>query len=450
MEPSPAAGVLALVSRGPTLAVIALALATTVGAVVFHAYSGPHQDAAYTRPAPPAPIGVFRDGGVPRRDPAIEQALARELPQFVARLVAGGETEAARAQRIAELREHRAFAAHGPVLTGAWRAMIDALDDWWRASSTSRAAGAANELRARTDVVSDQLAAAELGYYIDPEIVSDHPRRRPGIFTYRIDEVAFVRSNEERVRVLTVRRLDSLDAGATVLGLTTEELADPVVLLDAVEAKVETQIVPILAGRSFPVADDGWARSPRGRAAADAAGNAIRRELMAALYEDVQSSELATATCRKLLVRSVRRHEAQHRLDQERGLGYPEALAKRIGEKKHAPFAVRARFELSAYLSQIASDTWTPQLTLANLARHGFRRGQRSEEAFVAVIVIEGMARRLGVLSLSPLVRRGEIDRDQLATLLMALSTRTTVELRSAAAGLWSELFGEPLVRLYD
>ncbi|MBS1124242.1 MAG: hypothetical protein H6Q90_6470, partial [Deltaproteobacteria bacterium] len=60
------------------------------------------------------------------------------------------------------------------------------------------------------------------------------------------------------------------------------------------------------------------------------------------------------------------------------------------------------------------------------------------------------MARRLGVLSLSPLVRRGEIDRDQLATLLMALSTRTTVELRSAAAGLWSELFGEPLVRLYD
>nr|MBA3501752.1 hypothetical protein [Deltaproteobacteria bacterium] len=121
-----------------------------------------------------------------------------------------------------------------------------------------------------------------------------------------------------------------------------------------------------------------------------------------------------------------------------------------IGEKKQAPFAIRARFELSAYLSQIASDTWTPQLTLANLARHGFRRGQRTEEAFVAVVVIEGMARRMGVITPSPLIRRGDIDRDQLAMLLSALTTRTTVELRSAAAGLWAELFGEPLVRLYD
>nr|MBA3454159.1 hypothetical protein [Deltaproteobacteria bacterium] len=289
-------------SRGPTLAVIALAVVTTVGAVVFHAYSGPHSEDAYTRPVAPAPVGVFRDGGVPRRDPAIEQALSRELPRFVAGLVAGGSTEATRAQRIAELREHRAFAGHGPALTGAWRAMIDALDDWWRVSSGSRASGAANELRARIDVVSDQLAAAQLGYYIDPEIVSDHPRRRSGIFTYRIDEVAFVRTNEDRVRVLTVRRLDPLDAGAVVLGLTTEELADPVVLLDAVEAKVETQIVPVLAGRWFPMGDDGWAHSPRGRALADAASRAIRRELMAALYDDVQSLELATAKCRKLLV----------------------------------------------------------------------------------------------------------------------------------------------------
>ncbi len=437
-------------SRGPTLAVVALALATTVGAGVFHAYSGPHHDAVYTRPVSPAPVGVFRDGGVPRRDPAIEQALARELPEFVATLVAGGTSEAARAQRFAELREHRAFAAHGPALTGAWRAMIEALDDWWRVSSSSNAGDAANDLRARIDVVSDQMAAAQLGYYIDPEIVSDHPRRRSGIFTYRIDEVAFVRTNADRVRVLTVRQLGPRSAGAAMLGLTTEELSDPVVLLDSIETKVETQIVPILAGRLFPLGDDDWAYRPRGRALAEAAARGIRRELLAALYDDVQSSELATAKCRKLLVDSVRRHEAQHRLDQDRGLAYPEALAKRIGEKKQAPFAVRARFELSAYLSQIASDTWTPQLTIANLARHGFRRGQRTEEAFVAVMVIEGMARRLGVTPTSPLVRRGDIDRDQLAMLLTALTTRTTVELRSAAAGLWADLFGAPLVRLYD
>lgn len=437
-------------SRGPTLAVVALAVVTTVGAVVFHAYSGPHGDEPYTRPAPPAPVGVFRDGGVPRRDPEIEKALASELPALVGSLVAGGGTEASRTSRMAALREHAAFAGHGPVLAGAWRSMIEALDDWWRVSSTGKAREAANLLRARIDIVSDQLAVVQLGYYIDPEIVSDHPRRRPGIFTYRIDEIAFVRSNQNRVRVLTVRQLDSQNAGAPVLGLTTEELEDPVVLLDAVEAKVEMQIVPILAGRWFPVADDGWSRSQRGRAVAEATGNAIRRELMAALYDDVQSAELATAKCKQLLVNSVRRHEAQHRLDQERGLAYPAELAKKIGEKKNAPFAIRARFELSAYLSQIASDTWTPQLTLANLARHGFRRGQRAEEAFVAVMVIEGMARRLGIVAPGPVIKRGDIDRDQLASLLIQLTGRTTVELRSAAAGLWAELFGEPLVRLYD
>lgn len=421
-----------------------------VGAVTFHAYSGTQGAAAYTRPVPPAPIGVFRDGGVPRRDPAIEKVLSSELPALVQGLLAGGSDEATRARRIAELREHRAFSAHGPALTGAWRDMIDSIDRWWRISSSEEAREGANELRARVDVVSDQLAAAQLGYYIDPEIVSDHPRRRPGIFTYRIEEVRFVRTNEDRVRVLTARRLDTQDAGATVLGMTNEELDDPVVLLDAVETKVATQIVPILAGQDFPVADDGWARTPRGRTAAAAAGAAIRRELMAALYDDVASSELATARCRALLVDSVRRHEAQHRLDQGRGLAYPATLATRIGEKKQAPFAIRARFELSAYLSQIASDTWLPQLTLANLARHGFRRGQRTEEAFVAVIVIEGVARRLGITAGGALIRRGEIDRDRLAGLLVSLSSRTTVELRSAAAALWAELYGEPLVRLYD
>jgi hypothetical protein len=438
------------VSRGPTLAVVTLAVVTIVGAVTFHAYSGTQGEAAYTRPVPPAPVGVFRDGGVPRRDPAIENVLSIELPAFVQSLLAGGSDEATRARRIAELREHRALAAHGPALIGAWRDMIDSLDRWWRVSSSKAAGEGANELRARVDVVSDQLAAAQLGYYIDPEIVSDHPRRRPGIFTYRIEEIRFVRTNHDRVRVLTARRLDTQDAGALVLGMTTEELDDPVVLLDAVEAKVVTQIVPILAGREFPVADDGWAHSPRGRAVAEAAGNAIRRELMAALYDDVASSERATARCRSLLVDSVRRHEAQHRLDQGRGLAYPAALATRIGEKKQAPFAIRARFELSAYLSQIASDTWVPQLTLANLARHGFRRAQRTEEAFVALLVVEGIARRLGITAGGSMIRKGEIDRDRLATLLIALSSRTTVELRSAATALWAELFGEPLVRLYD
>jgi hypothetical protein len=105
----------------------------------------------------------------------------------------------------------------------------------------------------------------------------------------------------------------------------------------------------------------------------------------------------------------------------------------------------------SAWISQIASDTWLPQLTLWNLARHGFRRTTaRRAESYVDVVVIESMARELGISPSGPIVHGGEIDRDRLARLVIPLSRRTTVELRSAAAALWRDLYGAPLVRLYD
>jgi hypothetical protein len=47
-------------------------------------------------------------------------------------------------------------------------------------------------------------------------------------------------------------------------------------------------------------------------------------------------------------------------------------------------------------------------------------------------------------------VTRGAIDRERLAALVEPLAARSTVELRSAAAGLWAELFGERLPRIVD
>ena len=44
----------------------------------------------------------------------------------------------------------------------------------------------------------------------------------------------------------------------------------------------------------------------------------------------------------------------------------------------------------------------------------------------------------------------GKLDRDRLAELVAPLASKTTIELRSAAARLWRELFREPLVRLVD
>lgn len=433
---------------------VALATATTVAAATAYVVKGP-PSTAYERPAPPAPVGVFKDGGVPQRDPAIERALGEQLPALVATSAAlahdTAPDERRRATLLAQLRADPAMTMHGPAIAGAWQNALDALEAWLPVAPPNPAWGEVSaDLRARLDLLSDALAHEQLGYYVDPEMLGDHPRRRSGIHAYRIETIGFVRANDAKVRVIDVRRLGGPDGGGAMLGLTSEELETPVVLLDAIDHKVQSQLMPILGGAPFALGDDAWS-SRRGRALSVAAGGAIRRELLAALYTDAQSADKAMTRTRQLVATSVRHHEAQHDLDKGGALAHPLPLARILSERKNEPFAVRARYELSAYLSQIASDTWLPQLTLWSLARHAFRRGgPRVEEQFVAVVAVEAMARQLGIASPGPVVHGGEIDRDRLAALLAPMTGRTTVELRSAAAAAWAELFEEPLARLYD
>jgi len=428
-----------------TIAAALAALALVVGVLgasmgVVSASAGP-----FERPPPPPPVGVFHDGGEPARDAAIEQALATELPALVR---AGA---ARRPEAVAALRDHAAFTRHGEALRAAWRGLIGCLDRWLDLDEDR--AGyrqTAHELHARAIALSDQLAAAQLGYFLDATLLPEHGRRPPGLSTYRIEDVSFVRSNTERIRVLGLRRIDQRDDVAA-LGMTNDELDDPVVLLGQVDEKVRYQILPILAGAEFPIGDDSWVDSRRGRYLARTAASAIRRELTAALGADVESVERATTRCRRIVAASVGRHEAQHGLDHARELRHPQPLVAVLGRSSRE-FALRARLELSAYTSQIASDTWLPQLVLWNLARHAFRGIYAgNEESYVAVVILEGLARRFGAAPTGPIIRDGgEVDRDRLAALVAPLSEVGTLELRSAAAALWAELFGEPLVRIYD
>ncbi len=441
----PIATILAAIVTGT----FALALA---GFVVRNVLS-PGPPGAYHRPAAPAATGAFADGGAPARDPAIEAVLAGELPELVATsyAVTGHALihERERARRIASLRESPAFASHGAGLAAAWRGLADGLDTWMELDAGSPGARpAALELRAHIDAVSDQLAAAGLGYYLDPEL-GDRGRKRLGIFTYRVEDVAFVRAARERVRVLGLRRLDHLDLALPVLGMKMEELGDPVVLLDQIDDKVTQQIIPVLAGIPYDLGDPMWSHG-RGRPAAAAASAAIRRELVIALGSDVEELDRATARTRKLVTASVRHHEAQHGLDEASGLAYPAALANYLHQDAGGATAIRARFELSAYLSQIAADVWLPQLALWNLARHAFRDSRlHSEESYVAVVVIEALARRLH-LDVHPAVHDGLVDRDRLATLIAPIAALSTAELRSTAAAAWAELFDGKLARIVD
>ena len=88
-----------------------------------------------------------------------------------------------------------------------------------------------------------------------------------------------------------------------------------------------------------------------------------------------------------------------------------------------------------------------PQLALWNLtsqALHGQRWG--NAEAYVAVVVIEGLARGTH----GPVVHGGSLDRARLAQLARPLADLSDEDLRAAARALWSDLYGEPVARMVD
>jgi hypothetical protein len=433
-------------SRVPIASIVAgmlvLTMATAAAATVMGASEPAPAASSFVRPSPPAAIGAYRDGGVPVRDPAIEAAL------------------------VGRVAEPPALSSH-PAVATAWRGMIESLARF-DAVTDDPFHEATGDLRAHVQAVSDQLAAAGLGYFLDLEVAST---RGATIAAYRVDKVTFVRAGSDRVRVLDLRRLGA-EASRPLLGMKPEGMNDPVAMLDQIDEHVKTQLVPVLQGAPYTLTDDAWARTSRGRAAASAAGQAIRRELAAAGADGGAASrppaagslsgigtgalERAHTRIGKLVLASVRHHEAQHGIEQEHVPDHPAVLAAFVGPVRDSngrtnAMAVRSRNELSAYASQIASDMWLPQVALWNMSRHAFRSSRRgSPESYAAVIIIEGLARQLDVPSRGPVFHGGEIDRDRLAALVGPLAAKPTIELRSAAARLWAELFGEPLVRLVD
>jgi hypothetical protein len=144
----------------------------------------------------------------------------------------------------------------------------------------------------------------------------------------------------------------------------------------------------------------------------------------------------------------VRRHEARHAIDNDRDtpLRYPAALAAHVPDDG-GELAQRARAELAGYLSQIGNEPAVPQFALWNLASLALSRARwPSAESYVGVVVIEGLARQLGMAPSRPLVVRGQLDRQRLAT----LAAQSGEKLRAAARKLWIELYGEPMLPIVD
>jgi hypothetical protein len=158
-----------------------------------------------------------------------------------------------------------------------------------------------------------------------------------------------------------------------------------------------------------------------------------------------------------LVTASVRRHEAQHAFDYDRDTEprYPEPLAKLLGPShdtagEEVAIVRAARHELSAYLSQIANDPVTPQASLWHLGKQVFTRDRwGTGEFYAGIIVLEGLARQLGVEIACCTFRRG-LDRERMAKLATAIAKAPADKLHAAANALWSELYGEPVTKIVD
>ncbi|MBA3501925.1 MAG: hypothetical protein H0T65_16285, partial [Deltaproteobacteria bacterium] len=161
--------------------------------------------------------------------------------------------------------------------------------------------------------------------------------------------------------------------------------------------------------------------------------------------------------CHQLVAATIRRHEAQHGLDDERAepLHYPKSLEVLLGPAEASPgvprrSVERARHELSAYTSQLANDPTTPQFSLWNVAQFAFSEGSwGTPESYAAVLLIEGTARHLGIAG-EPVIHDRRIDRARLAKLALPLAAVAPARLQEAARAAWLDLFREPIVPIVD
>ncbi len=459
--PAPSRVPVATILAGALVALAALLLVWI--AVAVRAPSHP------VRPQPPLVTGAFFHGGTPARDRELESFLVSELTDLVVETDAdrhGSREGAPRSKHVAELRDAPIIRARGPALAAAWRALIDTLDRWADAPSRGRTVRAIEaELGRRALGVSEQLAALGVGLYLQGDVMIDPDGGRGSrplqfqrgvahavVFVFAVERVVFVRAGGEPRRVLELRRLDGLNLRHTLLGRQGAEHGDPVVLLDEVDELAATHVLPTLRGHAYPLGDSGWRSTIYGRGPAFLAGEAVRRELVAALGPDATDPDRARARVTRILAASVGRHEARHAIDADRDtpLRYPAALAAYLPEDG-GELAARARAELAAYLSQIGNEPVVPQLALWNLASLAFNRERwRTAEAYAGVVVIAGLARQLGIAAPGPLVVTGRLDRQRLVALAQPLAAQSSEKLRAAARKLWIELYGEPMLPIVD
>lgn len=93
----------------------------------------------------------------------------------------------------------------------------------------------------------------------------------------------------------------------------------------------------------------------------------------------------------------------------------------------------------------------TPQFSLWNVVQFAVAEASwGTPESYAGVLLVEGIARHLGIPSEGPVIHARRIDRLRLAQLAAPLAAVGPARLRAAARAAWLDLFGEPIVPIVD
>jgi hypothetical protein len=358
---------------------------------------------------PAASDAATRSTSAARPTPAALRALfAEHLAAFVVALDAVRRGRADAAGDLAEARR----AIEGLALGGLAAPVAAVLD-------AVAAGDAAPDPVAAVGRLDAALAAADLPFYVTFERLDDGDRPLTLLFAFAIERATRYQLDGRVVRALRLTRLDGLAFDYAAHGFTSPELADAIVLTTAIDAE--------LAALDALVAE---------------------RPALAA--------ELATAPAarREQLARAVELHEVQHRLDLAT---WPPAMPPPLAALVGAP-AMTGRFdhiaelalaELSAYLAELARSPTDARLRLALLLRAALSPDRAGDPVgYVAVVLLDALARELEVGDRTPLIARAAIVPRAARARADAILARSSGEVAAAAGELWRRWFGRPLPAL--
>ncbi len=231
---------------------------------------------------------AWREGGRPREGSAEVRAFfAEALPDWLIELDrfrrARGEgpvQEGAALQRLGQ--ESELLLGRSRVLFGAdFTSFLHAVTDQGRELIASDEPPAADSHIRSVDAFNAAIADRGLAYYVDAEVLTSRRGRAPNrlvLSTYEVRRVRFYDGPEGPVRVLRLRRLDTLNHGRQVLGFTREQVRDALVLESRIETYMVDFVLPSLGAegrmelvdRETVRGDQGWIDALEEAAAEDA------------------------------------------------------------------------------------------------------------------------------------------------------------------------------------